>query len=386
MIIRKRFGSPLNRSLLIRSSPSLVSLTVRLFDSWGKKERFMTLVSRAKSMIPHQPFFVFVRKDFLSFISMSQENQKAVKSEYCTVTETEWCQRSRLHTARVAAVTDPWLEKRSRQQKDPVLDFLFEYYPFRVSRIKRWSPGIGVRLIYSGSSPLPSDEFTVEKGLAYLDPAKLSPKRRASVRWILELLERSAERKPHFGCFGMHEWAMVYKAGKIRHQQIPLRLSSEEIDRFVESRPLLCTHYDAFRFFTDPAQPMNRHLLSRSRFTEMEQSGCIHTNMDLYKWAFKLSPWIEGELIADTFLNAVAARKIDMQASPYDARAFGLEPIRIETEEGRKEYLKRQMEIHDRSTPLRQRLIESCHAILRFTSSPVQAVSSKKSEPEHLHR
>ena len=302
---------------------------------------------------------------------MNRENRNAVVSEYSTVTEAEWFQRSRLHNARVAAVTDPWLEKRSRQQKDPVLDFLFEYYPFRVSRIKRWSPGIGVTLIYSGSSPLPSDEFTVEKGLAYLDPAKLSPKRRSSVHWILELLEKSAERKPHFGCFGMHEWAMVYKAREIRHDQIPLRLLPEEIDRFVESRPLLCTHYDAFRFFTDPALPMNRHTLSRSRFTEMEQSGCIHTNMDLYKWAFKLSPWIEAELIADTFLNAVEARKIDMRASPYDARVFGLEPIRIETEEGRIEYLKRQMEIHDRSAPLRRRLIESCRTILRFTSLAV---------------
>ncbi|TVQ64712.1 MAG: 3-methyladenine DNA glycosylase [Balneolaceae bacterium] len=283
--------------------------------------------------------------------------------------ESDWIERSRLHIARIAAVTDPWLEKRSRQQKDPVLDFLFEYYPFRVSHIKRWSPGIGVKLEHSGTHPLPAGiELTVDGDVAYLDPLNLTEKRIRSFRWILELLEQSARRKPHFGCFGMHEWAMVYRAQEIRHDQIPLRLPADEIARFVESRPLLCTHYDAYRFFTEPAQPMNRHSLNRNSFTDMEQSGCIHTNMDLYKWTFKLSPWIESELIADTFLNAVEARRTDMRASPYDARAFGLEPIPIETEEGRREYLKKQMEIHDRSAPLRKRLILACRDILRQAS------------------
>lgn len=301
---------------------------------------------------------------------MNRSVEKSAIRKTVFLSEEEWVHRSRLHEQRISEVTEPWLEKRSRQEKDPVLDFLFEYYPFRVAQIKRWSPGIGIELEYSGTFPLHSDkELTISSGKAWIDAENVTEKRLRSVRWILDLLVQTSDRKPHFGCFGMHEWAMVYRSDEIRHSQIPLRLPQDEIDRFVESRPLLCTHYDAFRFFTEPARPMNRHQPNRSRFVELEQSGCIHTNMDLYKWAFRLYPLIEGELLADTFLNAVEARRTDMQASPYDASHFGLEPIPIETEEGRKIYLNRQMVIHEKSAPLRLKLIDRCRSILQFASS-----------------
>jgi hypothetical protein len=167
----------------------------------------------------------------------------------------------------------------------------------------------------------------------------------------------------------MHEWAMVYRAGQVRHQQVPLRLSPQEIAEFVESRPLLCTHFDAFRFFTDRARPLNRHELSRDTFREMEQPGCVHTNMDLYKWAFKLYPWISGDVIREAFFNAVEARRVDMQASPYDATEFGLEPIKIETEAGRKEYIERQMEIFENSQPVRNNLIREYEKVLQIVST-----------------
>jgi hypothetical protein len=156
----------------------------------------------------------------------------------------------------------------------------------------------------------------------------------------------------------MHEWAMVYRAEEVRHDQIPLRLTDDEIAEFVESRPLLCTHYDAFRFFTNKARPLNKNKLSRENFGEMEQPGCVHTNMDLYKWAFKLYPWISSEIIREAFFNAVETRKVDMQASPYDVTEFGLKPIKIETEAGRKEYIERQTEIYENSIPVRKNVIE----------------------------
>ncbi|MFO7912573.1 MAG: hypothetical protein R6V15_10465 [Desulfotignum sp.] len=109
---------------------------------------------------------------------------------------------------------------------------------------------------------------------------------------------------------------------------------------------------------------MNRNKLSREKFQEMEQPGCLHTNMDLYKWAYKFYPWISSELIRKAFMNAVITRKVDMQASPYDAREFGLQPIKIETEEGRKEYLDKQTEIFERSMPIRKELIEVMEDLL----------------------
>ena len=279
--------------------------------------------------------------------------------------ESEWRSRMQSHENELTKLLDPYLKKRSMQQKDPVLDFLFEYYAFRPSHLKRWSPGIGIALEINSTSELPEvSELTVSDQLAFLDPKHFPEKRIKSLKWTIDLLKKSADKKPLFGCFGMHEWAMVYRAEEIRHDQIPFRLSEEEIAEFVESRPLLCTHFDAFRFFTDKAKPMNRNELSREKFQEMEQPGCLHTNMDMYKWAFKLYPWISSEVIREAFFNAVETREVDMQASPYDAREFGLEPIKIETESGRAEYLERQMEIYKNSKPVRERVIEGYEKVL----------------------
>lgn len=283
--------------------------------------------------------------------------------------EPDWTAMAYDHEEKLSAVIDPYLEKRSRQQKDPVLDFLFEYYAFRPSHLMRWSPGIGITLKYSDVSTLPEiSELNCSDGIAKLNPVFFPRKRVRSAKWTLELLKNSAERKPMFGCFGMHEWAMVYRAENVRHQQIPLRLSDDEIAEFVESRPLVCTHFDAYRFFTKKARPMNKHELSRETFQDTEQPGCVHTNMDLYKWAFKLYPWISSEIIREAFFNALKTRKVDMQASPYDAAEFGLKPIKIETEPGRKEYIERQMEIYQNSQPIRHRLIKAYKEVIQRVS------------------
>lgn len=283
--------------------------------------------------------------------------------------ESEWKAQMAHHKKSLSNVLNPYLEKRSRQKKDPVLDFLFEYYAFRPSHLLKWSPGIGKAIAFRDTSDLPEiSELSIRDNEAFLNRDFFPQKRLRSAQWTLELLEKSVDQKPMFGCFGMHEWAMVYRAEDIRHQQIPLRLSDEEIAEVVESRPLLCTHFDAFRFFTKKAKPMNRHTLYRETFQETEQPGCVHTNMDLYKWAFKLFPWISSDIIREAFFNALETRKVDMQASPYDATEFGLKPIKIETETGRKEYLDKQMEIHQNSQPIRHRLIEAHKEVIQFVS------------------
>ena len=76
----------------------------------------------------------------------------------------------------------------------------------------------------------------------------------ASVRG---LLAATAGRTPTLGCFGLHEWAMVYRhADETRHDW-PLRLGRAGTDEVVESHRIACSHFDAFRFFTDTARPLN---------------------------------------------------------------------------------------------------------------------------------
>lgn len=282
-----------------------------------------------------------------------------------TIPEAKWETEKAAHEHRVDELLNDYLEARSRHEKNPVMDFLFEYYAFRPANLRKWSPGIGYVLTFSDYDSLPEvSELQTEQNQAFVDISLFPEKRVSSLKWMLMMLKNTQDRKPAFGCFGMHEWAMVYKTDNPRHNQLPLRMEPDELAEFVESRPLLCTHFDAFRFFTKPAKPMNKYELSREKFHETEQPGCIHSNIDLYKWAFKMYPWIPSSLILEAFELAVEARYIDMQASPYDLQEQGLEPIKIETEEGRRIYKKKQEMIFKKGYPIRKKVIESMWNLL----------------------
>jgi hypothetical protein len=178
------------------------------------------------------------------------------------------------------------------------------------------------------------------------------------LKWAVRYLSAIANRTPSFCCFGLHEWAMLYKTTQPRHTTVPLRLTAEEIGAVVERSDMRCSHYDAFRFFTPPALPLNRIKLTRELTTEHDQRGCIHVTMDLYKFATKISPWCPSKLVADAFLLAADAREIDMRASPYDLTGYGFQPIKIESPDGREEYIRHQRRLAEASVPLRDRLLE----------------------------
>ena len=142
---------------------------------------------------------------------------------------------------------------------------------------------------------------------------------------------------------------MVYRSAEFRHGAVPLRLGSAGTDAVVESMPLRCSHFDAFRFFTAEAVPRNAERLTRESQLHREQPGCLHANMDLYKWALKLGPLVESDLLLDCLELAAAARELDMRASPYDLTDYGFAPIRVEQPAGRAEYARCQGEIaHER--------------------------------------
>ncbi|GAA3354194.1 hypothetical protein GCM10020366_10090 [Saccharopolyspora gregorii] len=199
-----------------------------------------------------------------------------------------------------------------------------------------------------------------------LDPAVLTAKRRDSVRFVHGLLTAVRSRSAQLGCFGLHEWAMVYRTspGDVRHESWPLRLGHAGTDAVVESMPIKCTHHDAFRFFTPPARPLNALQPAREDQVALEQPGCLHGNMDLFKWAYKLDPLVPAELVADCFELAADIRELDMRASPYDLAALGYSPVAVETPEGRAAYVRAQREFAERAAPLRDRLVEHCERLL----------------------
>ncbi|MCU0636596.1 MAG: hypothetical protein MUE41_17130, partial [Gemmatimonadaceae bacterium] len=90
----------------------------------------------------------------------------------------------------------------------------------------------------------------------------------------------------------------------------------------------------------------------------------IHANMDLYRWAYTCMPWVGSDVLADCFELAMGLRDLDMAAGPYDLRAFGVKPVRIETVEGREEYQRRQRELSGRAGGVRGRLVELIEYVL----------------------
>ena len=123
------------------------------------------------------------------------------------------------------------------------------------------------------------------------------------------------------------------------------------------AHPIRCSHFDAFRFFTPTAAPLNTLQPTRETQVAHEQPGCLHAGMDVYKWCVKLEPVVPSGLTLDAFDLAREIRRLDMQASPYDLTDLGLEPVRIETPEGKAEYVSRQRDFAERSNALRTRLL-----------------------------
>ncbi|KAA2254077.1 3-methyladenine DNA glycosylase [Solihabitans fulvus] len=287
--------------------------------------------------------------------------------ETAVLAEDEWQARRAAHTARVRRWTDPHHERKQRGEKHPVLDFLFSYYSHRPARLERWHPGPGV--VLAGESALEYlrwPAYTRTADGVTLDTAAFAESRRATVEFVHALLTATATRQPRLGCFGLHEWAMVYRQrpDQVRHNAWPLRLGGTGTDAVVESASIRCGHFDAFRFFTQDAAPRNTLQPTRATQVEFEQPGCLHAGMDLFKWSYKLDPATPSELVADCFELAVRIRELDMQASPYDLATLGYRPVRVETERGRAEYVRRQAAFAEEGRPLRQALIDLSGALL----------------------
>ncbi|MDQ6522358.1 3-methyladenine DNA glycosylase [Nocardioides sp. LHD-245] len=286
----------------------------------------------------------------------------------------EWRERVAAHAARIDAYVAPHLARREVREKHPVFDFLFTYYSYRPAQLRRWHPGFGVALEdaaeyadlkgYGVVRPAPT------AGSASPSPVAVTAEYVASQRPLVESLHRlltaTAARAPHFGCFGLHEWAMVYRLAddETRHADWPLRLGPAGTDEVVEGHRITCSHFDAYRFFTPPARPLNTLRPGRDDRPAFEQPGCLHAGMDLYKHAFRLSPMIGSDLVADCFELAWDIRTLDMRAAPYDLRDLGFEPVPIETAEGKAAYAEAQRGFAERGAPLRARLIEECKRLL----------------------
>lgn len=303
------------------------------------------------------------------------------------------------------------VKKRSHLiRTHPIYNFLHTYYRYSAKNLKFYSPGVDVLMeldeqddkeqrCSSSSSSSSSDGsrrhneedhdlnmkyIQITDGqCSYLLPEQEKPD--GPYGWITlsrnrDILRLTASRVPFYGCFGYHEWAMLY-SGRIAginapltpHQKdVPLRVSQAVIDEVVETLGLRCTHYDAFRFFHKTAQPLNSiNPLTRATQAEHEQPGCVHASMDLFKYAYQLYPFCPASLLRDCLTVALTAREIDMRASPYDTTnvPFCGAPICVETAEGRLEYMAEQERLTLLAAPVREQLAHAYDLVLSKLAS-----------------
>eukprot|EP00968_Pinguiococcus_pyrenoidosus_P001913 scaffold97_cov261-Pinguiococcus_pyrenoidosus.AAC.4 len=244
-----------------------------------------------------------------------------------------WQLRKQAYEERLA----PVLKHRDRDH--PIFNFLWKYYTLKPQKVLRWSPGPHVVLEdFCPSSGAASRHahtqgwHTVAAG-GYYDCRLMSPDRVRRLAWARDVLYGTTRRAPMLNCYGLHEWAMLYRPeGESsetvsKHQGLPLRVSQQTLNAVVEERPLRCTHTDAVRFFAPSALPLLA-AFDRARVEEaagqsvdeiartrgqrdaaalilehgkvpnrnlqpaLEQPGCVHATMDLFKWSSKLAPFV----------------------------------------------------------------------------------------------
>lgn len=321
-----------------------------------------------------------------------------------TLPAASWRARETSHAARADALTAGHRARKQRGIPHPIEDFLWTYYSVKPGELRRWHPGAGVILEGAGhdraswrhytalseqhadgqehcggSIAGPGPGLGLEPGLgldATIDLEAFFAKRGATVDYIERLLEATRDRPPQFGCFGLHEWAMIYRLQpeQVRHVGLPLRIGHEATDHVVETHRIACSHFDAYRFFTADAAPLNLLGPTRENQPELEQAGCLHAGMDIYKWAAKLGPILPGETLLDAFVLARDIREVDMRASPYDVSGFAsaggqpLEPIAIETAAGKQSYAALQATFTDRGNALRERVLTAISVARRHHS------------------
>lgn len=292
----------------------------------------------------------------------------------------EWTSRADAHAARVGPWCDAFVDRRSRGQKHPVDDFLFTYYNFSPAKLKQWMPSLHEELEVSAAAleahPWLQGRWTMMgEGVLRLDPNKIDEPVHRAAAFIASLSANILARPARLRCFGLHEWAMVYRLTpeQVRHSGYRLRLPPKEISEFIEGQTICCSHYDAYRFFTPEAAPLNTLQPTLDSRLDNEQGACLHANMDLYKWAYKLWPWCGSDLIADTFLLALEGRNLDMRASPYELSEMGYTPVRVETEEGRQQYVIEQQALAAKSIPVRERVRDIAAQICAIQALPAGA-------------
>ena len=161
---------------------------------------------------------------------------------------------------------------------------------------------------------------------------------------------------------------MVYRPTDVRHGRCRCGSARRAPTRWSSRAALRCSHFDAYRFFTEPAAPLNAEAAEPRDPGRHRTAGLRARQHGPVQVVLQAGPLVPSELLMDCFELAARARELDMRASPYDLAGLGIEPIAVEDAGGRTEYVRRQRDVADRSAPLRAALLDRCDELLAAAS------------------
>ena len=290
------------------------------------------------------------------------------------MSEAEWRGRAAAHRDRVRRWTGPHRERRRRGEPHPVHDFLFTYYSLRPGAAGRWHPGSGRGAAPGGTMPRAGAGTPPRRRPVRLDPAALPAGRGDTVGFVRGLLAATAARPPQLGCFGLHEWAMVYRdrrdparhgaaaAGPGRHRRRASRRTGSTARTSTRSGSSPGRPRPRNAAAADPGRPAGAGAagLPARRHGPLQVGLQAEPGDARRSWSPTASRWPS------------TIRELDMRATPYDLAALGYAPVAIETPEGKAEYVAAQRGFAARAAPLRARLLALCTTL---PAAPVATIT-----------
>ena len=196
--------------------------------------------------------------------------------------------------------------------------------------------------------------------------------RGSQLAFTARLLGATAAAPGQFGCFGLHEWAMVFQQDDTarRHQDWPLRLGQAGTDDVVREHQIRCTHFDAFRFFTPPARPLNGLQPDRESQTAVGAAGLparVHGRLQMGLQA-------DSGGAERPAAGRVRAREVDpgtghARVAVRPDRAGLPARARSKPPAGKAEYVAAQREFGRQAQLLRRRLLDTVSTVLAASGS-----------------
>lgn len=164
------------------------------------------------------------------------------------ITERDWHKQRAEYAGSIVPFTSNYRQRKGKGLSHPIYDSDLPITLFLQPSLKR-HPGYGAVLEVKDESQakelLENPLYKKKQSGAsllniFLSIEKIRERELKQLTWISTLSRNINQRAPRFSCLGLHEWAMVYKSQE--HHPYPLRLSNSEIESFLDSSTIACSH------------------------------------------------------------------------------------------------------------------------------------------------